>query len=125
MSWFRKWKIKARELEKEVLALSSALSDSRVPWYARFLAVIIVAYALSPIDLIPDFIPILGYLDDLILVPVGMYLVIRLIPAEVMQEHRKHVSFRNKHSKAKLIATIAIILIWLAIGYWLYQIFKG
>src|SRR5207248_1616657 len=74
------WRQRARALKQETLALCFALRDPRVPWYARLLAAGVVAYALSPIDLIPDFIPVLGYLDDLILVPVGIALVLKLIP---------------------------------------------
>jgi uncharacterized membrane protein YkvA (DUF1232 family) len=69
-----------------VYAIYLAYKDPRVPWYAKLLATCVVAYALSPVDLIPDFIPILGYLDDLILVPLGIYLVIKMIPDEVMAE---------------------------------------
>ena len=74
------WKQQARKLKKEIYVIYLACKDSRVPWYARTLAAIVVAYALSPIDLIPDIIPVIGYLDDLILVPLGIILVIRMIP---------------------------------------------
>lgn len=74
------WKQQARKLKKETYVIYLACKDSRVPWYARTLAAIVVAYALSPIDLIPDIIPVIGYLDDLILVPLGIILVIRMIP---------------------------------------------
>jgi uncharacterized membrane protein YkvA (DUF1232 family) len=73
---------RARLLKRDTLALSFAVRDPRVPWYARVLAIAVVAYALSPIDLIPDFVPILGYLDDLILVPLGIVLVLRMVPPE-------------------------------------------
>ena len=88
MKWFETLKDRARALKREVTALGLAVQDPRTPWYARVLAVAVIAYALSPIDLIPDFIPVLGYLDDLLLVPAGIALVIRLIPAEVMAEAR-------------------------------------
>lgn len=80
------WKQKAAQLKKQTLALYFALRDRRVPWYAKALILLVVAYAFSPIDLIPDFIPVLGYLDDLIIVPLGVYLVIRMLPPQVMQE---------------------------------------
>jgi membrane protein DedA with SNARE-associated domain len=81
----RAWAAKAR---RDVHALSLAARDPRVPWYAKAVALLVAAYALSPIDLIPDFIPVLGHLDDAILVPLGVLLAIRLIPPEVMDEHR-------------------------------------
>jgi uncharacterized membrane protein YkvA (DUF1232 family) len=77
------------KIKTELFALSLAYRDARTPWYARLLTILVVAYAFSPIDLIPDFIPVLGYLDDLILVPIGIGLAIRLIPAEVMREARE------------------------------------
>ena len=83
------WKQRARALQREVHAVYLAMRDPRTPWYARLLAGAVVAYAFSPIDLIPDPIPVLGYLDDLLLVPLGIVLVLRLIPAEVMQECRQ------------------------------------
>ena len=81
-------KNRARALKRDVSAIYIARRDPRVPWYAKALAIGVAAYALSPIDLIPDFIPVLGYLDDLIIVPLGIWLVIALIPADVMAECR-------------------------------------
>src|ERR1700752_4608046 len=75
-------------LKRDVHAVYLAARDPRTPWYVKALAFPVAAYALSPIDLIPDFIPVLGYVDDLLIVPLGIALVIRLIPAEVMQNHR-------------------------------------
>ena len=80
---------KSRQLRAEIRALVVAYRDPRTPWYARACAALVLAYALSPIDLIPDFIPVLGHVDDLILIPLGIALTVRLIPAEVMQEARK------------------------------------
>jgi uncharacterized membrane protein YkvA (DUF1232 family) len=85
----QKWKQWARQLKKETYAIYLVCKDSRVPWYARVFAEFIVAYAFSLIDLIPDFIPVFGYLDDLILVPLGIILVIKIIPPEVLAECRK------------------------------------
>lgn len=79
---------RARALKAETLALSLAARDPRVPWYAKLLAVAVVAYALSPIDVIPDFVPVLGYLDDLLIVPLGIALVLRLVPPKVLEECR-------------------------------------
>ena len=81
-------KERTRRLMQELTALGIACRDPRTPWYARLLAVGVIAYALSPIDLIPDFIPVLGYLDDLLLVPLGIALALKMIPAEVMAEAR-------------------------------------
>ena len=80
------WKQKAAQLKKQSLALYFAWRDPRTPWYAKGWMIVVLAYAFSPIDLIPDFIPVLGYLDDLIIVPLGVYLAIRMVPAGVMQE---------------------------------------
>ena len=84
-------KAKARALKREVQALILAARDPRTPWYAKWLVAGVVAYALSPIDLIPDFIPVLGLLDDLIIVPLGIVIAIRLIPAQVLAECRARV----------------------------------
>jgi uncharacterized membrane protein YkvA (DUF1232 family) len=82
------WKQWARTVKRDAHALYLAARDPRVPWYAKALVVAIAAYAASPIDLIPDFIPVVGYLDDIIIVPLGIALVIKLIPAEIMAEYR-------------------------------------
>ena len=89
-----RWRARARGLETEVRALWLASRDPRVPWLAKAVAGLTVAYALSPIDLIPDFIPVLGHLDDLVLVPLGLALAIRLVPPEILAEHRARV--RNR-----------------------------
>jgi uncharacterized membrane protein YkvA (DUF1232 family) len=78
----------ARAMRRDVYAIYLAARDPRVPWYAKGFALLVAAYAVSPIDLIPDFIPVLGHLDDVILVPLGIYLAARLMPAEVLEEHR-------------------------------------
>jgi uncharacterized membrane protein YkvA (DUF1232 family) len=82
------WRERAERLRQEVTALYLAARDPRVPWYAKALALLIVAYAFSPIDLIPDFIPVLGYLDDLLLIPLGVLLFVRLIPRDVLEDCR-------------------------------------
>jgi uncharacterized membrane protein YkvA (DUF1232 family) len=82
------WRDRVRSLKRDVVAIALAVRDPRVPWYAKAVGVCVVAYALSPIDLIPDFVPVLGLLDDLVLVPLGLLLVIRLIPADILAEHR-------------------------------------
>lgn len=89
----RRW---AKIAKREALVLRLAATDPRVPWHARALAVAVAAYALSPIDLIPDFIPVLGYLDDLILVPLGVWLAIRLIPPDVRDALRREAAARTE-----------------------------
>ena len=81
----RKW---ARAIKSDLHAIWIAARDPRVPWYAKAIAAAVVAYALSPIDLIPDFIPVLGYLDDLVIVPAGILLTVRLIPSDLLSEFR-------------------------------------
>src|ERR1700756_3364630 len=87
-SQMEKWKQWARLIKRDAHALYLAACDPRVPWYAKAMALAVAAYALSPIDLIPDFIPVVGYLDDLIIVPLGIALVVRMIPPQIMTEHR-------------------------------------
>jgi uncharacterized membrane protein YkvA (DUF1232 family) len=106
---------RARALKVETLALYLVARDSRTPWYARLFVAAVVAYALSPIDLIPDFIPILGYLDDLILVPLGLALALRMVPPQVLEEcrARAHAELDGVRPTSR-VAMIAIIAIWLA-----------
>lgn len=106
----RQW---ARTVKRDVLALYFAARDPRVPWYAKALALVFAGYALSPIDLIPDFIPVLGYLDDVILVPAGILLVRRLIPAELLAEHRA-LADRAAERPTSRTAAAVIVAIWLA-----------
>ena len=122
-----RWKQKAKNLKKEVYALYLAYKDPRVPWYARVIAIIVVGYAFSPIDLIPDPIPVLGYLDDLILIPLGIALVIKLVPVDVLNECREKAGQRFIESKPKnWIAACVIILIWIflfvVVGYYCVQV---
>lgn len=111
MKW---WKQRARTLKQEISALVLALADRRTPWYARLLLVLVVAYALSPLDLIPDFIPLLGQLDDLLLLPLGIALVIRLIPAAVLVDCREKVAAGKPVPQRWRIAGLALV-----IGSWL------
>ncbi|MGH6912492.1 MAG: VTT domain-containing protein [Geminicoccales bacterium] len=82
----------ARAMQRDVYAIYLAARDPRVPWYAKGFALLVAAYAVSPVDLIPDFIPVLGHLDDVVLVPLGIYLAARLMPAELLEEHRRHAA---------------------------------
>jgi uncharacterized membrane protein YkvA (DUF1232 family) len=108
------WKQWARTIKRDAHALYLTARDPRVPWYAKGLAVAIAAYAASPIDLIPDFIPVVGYLDDLIIVPLGIALVVKLIPAEIMAEHRALASATQDRPVSWTAATIFVVL-WIAV----------
>ena len=108
------WKQRARQLRSETYALYLAYRDARTPWYAKIWAMCVVAYAFSPIDLIPDFVPILGYLDDVILVPLGVALALRLIPEEVMQESRERAQAEMEEGKpVNWVGAVFIVLIWI------------
>jgi uncharacterized membrane protein YkvA (DUF1232 family) len=121
--YFESWKAKAKYLKSEVYALYLASKDPRTPWYAKVLATLIIGYALSPIDLIPDFIPILGYLDDLIIVPAGIVLLLKMIPKEVMEEARQKArSLSEQKNPKNLIAGLIIVLIWLLAIYVMIRI---
>lgn len=113
----------ARSLKAEIAVLASALRDPRTPLAAKVLGAAVVAYALSPIDLIPDFIPVLGYLDDLILLPLGLWCVRRLIPEAVLAEHRARVpaGTRLAPSRAAAFAIVAIWIVSIALAaHWLW-----
>lgn len=111
------WKQKAKKLKIEVYALYLAYRDPRVPLYARIFAGCVVAYAFSPIDLIPDFVPILGYLDDLLLVPLGITLAIKMIPSAVLAESReKAQELLTKAKPVNKMAAAVIIFIWLLLA---------
>jgi len=126
-SMFDRIKSWARTLKRDAYAVYLAARDPNTPWYVKVLAVVVAAYAFSPIDLIPDFIPVLGYLDDLILIPLGIWLVVSLIPEQAMTEYRakaSEVMQRPHDSKAAAIAVIAIwmsgaaLLCWFGISHW-------
>jgi uncharacterized membrane protein YkvA (DUF1232 family) len=110
-------KQRARDLKAQTLAVYLAARDPRTPWHVKLLAAAVVAYALSPVDLIPDFVPVLGYLDDLILVPLGLALAIRLVPPVVLAEcrARAEASLRDDRPVSR-VAGAVIVCIWLAVG---------
>jgi len=111
------WKRRARALKADTYALYLACRDSRVPWYARLLAACIVAYAFSPIDLIPDFVPVLGYLDDLILIPLGIALLLCMIPPPVMAECREQARAALAEGRpTSWVAAAIIVAIWLLLA---------
>lgn len=105
----------ARALKRDVAALWLAARDPRVPWYAKAIAGAVATYALSPIDLIPDFIPVLGYLDDLVIVPLGMMIAVKLVPAELMAEFREEAARRVRPVSRMGLAFIVAIWIGCAI----------
>src|SRR5262245_16167104 len=107
----RRLKDWARTIRRDAHALCLASRDPRVPWYAKALAVVVVAYALSPIDLIPDFIPVLGFLDDVILLPAGIWLVLRMIPPAIMEEHRKQAESDLTRPASRTGAAV-IVFLW-------------
>jgi uncharacterized membrane protein YkvA (DUF1232 family) len=127
LSHLKAW---ARNLRRDSHAIYLASRDPRVPWYAKTLAIAVAAYALSPIDLIPDFIPVVGYLDDLIIVPLGIWLVVSLIPGDVMAECRAKADAAGQRpvSRAGMIAIIAVWIVgaimlgW--IGYIVWSRYK-
>jgi len=113
-----KIKRKTDILKIEILALWFSYRDKRTPWYAKLWAAVVVGYAFSPIDLIPDFIPFIGYLDDAILLPIGVVIAIRLIPRDIMDDSRgkAHIWFdKNKGKPKSWVAGILILLLWLLI----------
>ena len=115
--WSETWRRWARQLKIEVYALYLAYRDPRVPWYARLVAVCVVGYAFSPIDLIPDPIPVLGYLDDLVLVPLGVVLALKLIPPDVMTECRAQAQDVMRQGKpVNRAAAVVIAAIWLLLA---------
>jgi uncharacterized membrane protein YkvA (DUF1232 family) len=102
-------------LKRDAHAVWLAARDPRTPWYAKAVAIVVAAYAFSPIDLIPDVVPVLGYLDDLILVPAGLWLALRLIPAEVLAAHRKEAEAAARRPISRA-AAIAVGLVWVGLS---------
>ena len=126
--WSQILKDKARALKRETLALYFAVRDPRTPLAAKVLAAVVVAYALSPIDLIPDFIPVLGYLDDLVLVPLGIAIYLRLIPEEILAEARLRAEAVATRPKS-YSAAVVIIALWIGasvlFSVWLCSLFRA
>ncbi len=117
MSRLTRLKAWATTVRRDILALYLAARDPRVPWYAKALAVLTAAYALSPIDLIPDFIPVLGYLDDLILVPAAILLTVRLVPKQIMAELREEAERRLAGRKPRsMVGAVIVVVVWLLLA---------
>lgn len=114
---------KAREIKRNVFVLFLAYKDPRVPWYAKWFAALVIAYAFSPIDLIPDFIPVLGYLDDVIIVPLGITLALKMIPQSIIEECRDKAEEIGKNGKLKnWVAGSIFILIWILLAIWIVSV---
>lgn len=120
---FSKLKSYAKKLKQNLFVLYLSYKDPRTPWYAKVVAICVVAYAFSPIDLIPDFIPILGYLDDLIIVPLGILLALKLIPSYVIEDNLKAAEELKQNGKPKnWLVGVLFILIWILFGLWIGKI---
>jgi uncharacterized membrane protein YkvA (DUF1232 family) len=127
LAHFRAW---AKAIKRDALALYLAARDPRVPWYAKAVAAGVAAYALSPIDLIPDFVPVLGYLDEFVVLPLGILLAVRLVPAGVMAELRAEAEVRWREGKpVSSTAAAVIVVVWVvaavAVGAWLAAFFRS
>ncbi|MBO9610239.1 MAG: DUF1232 domain-containing protein [Paenibacillaceae bacterium] len=119
-----KLKGKARSIKQNLFVLFLSYKDSRVPWYTKLFTICVVAYAFSPIDLIPDFIPILGYLDDLIIVPLGIALALKMIPEPVLIDCRGRAEeIRMKGKPKNWITGIIFIVIWTLLALWVGMVF--
>lgn len=114
----------AKRLKHQTMVVYYAARDPRTPWFVRLLALAVAAYALSPIDLIPDFIPVLGYLDDLIIVPLGLALVVRLIPADVAASAKEQALAASRQPTSRVMAVLVVTLWALALGglgWWVFR----
>jgi len=111
----KKLQARARALKREAYAIYIAARDPRTPWYVKVLIFFVVAHTFSPIDLIPDFIPILGYLDDLIITPGGIWLAVRLIPPEVLEEARVTAATKSLDRRVGYLGAAIIVLMWIVI----------
>ena len=118
-----KLKSRAREIKQDTHALYFAYRDKRTPFYAKLWVLLVLLYALSPIDLIPDFIPVLGYLDDLILIPLGITLALKLIPAEVMADARAASAAEGVGRNVGIIGAILIVIVWLIVLSVIFRLF--
>lgn len=130
MPLFVNLKQRARRLKRETFALYLAARHPATPWAAKLLVAAVVAYALSPIDLIPDFVPVLGYLDDLVLLPLGLALAIRMVPPEVLAECRERAGEALADGRpVSRVAAAAIVLVWCLLAgllvLWVYPWTRG
>ncbi len=118
-------KKRARELKTQTYTLYLASRDRRTPWYAKALMIAVVGYAISPVDLIPDFVPVLGYLDDLVIVPAGIVLALKMIPKDVYQECRARAESGPIETRAKWVAFSLIVAVWLLVAALAIRYIRG
>ncbi|HXQ37366.1 MAG TPA: YkvA family protein [Anaerolineales bacterium] len=118
ISMLERLRSRARSLKNEAYAIYLAARDPRTPWYAKALIFFVVAHTFSPIDLIPDFIPVLGYLDDLIITPGGIWLAVQLIPPEVLEEARMKAATQGMDRRVGMVGAGIILLIWILAIIW-------
>ncbi|QPQ30607.1 YkvA family protein [Lysinibacillus sp. JNUCC 51] len=122
-SLISKLKVFAKKLKQNLFVLYLSYKDPRSPWYAKLVAILVVAYAFSPIDLIPDFIPVLGYLDDLIIVPLGIVFALKLIPPHVVEDNEEAAEKLKLSGKPKnWFVGILFIIIWIIFAAWISKI---
>ncbi|MDM5248545.1 MULTISPECIES: YkvA family protein [unclassified Lysinibacillus] len=122
-SFISKLKAYAKSLKQNLFVLYLSYKDPRTPWYAKLLAMFVVAYAFSPIDLIPDFIPVLGFLDDLIIVPLGIILALKLIPPHVIEDNKEAAEKLKQNGKPKnWFVGVLFIIIWIIFAVWISNI---
>jgi uncharacterized membrane protein YkvA (DUF1232 family) len=126
---FRRLRQWARATKRDLVALYLAARDPRVPWYAKVVSACVAAYALSPIDLIPDFVPVLGYLDDVVIVPLGILLALKLVPADLMADLRAEAERRLDELPVSRVGAAMTAVIWLAggttVSWWLADLIRG
>ncbi len=121
IAMFQKLKIWAQQIKSDVITVYFAAKDPRCSWGIRFLAMLVAAYALSPIDLIPDFIPVLGHLDDLLIVPAGLWLVIRLLPPQLLADAREQAA-RLANKPRNHVTAAVFVFTWLVFAVWLLSL---
>ncbi len=123
---FKTWRGRLRALKRDTYALFLACRDERTPWYAKLTAGVVVAYAFSPIDLIPDFIPVLGLLDDMLLIPLGVVLVRSMVPADVLDDCRVRAAAASGNEKPVFwAAAVVIVGLWVVLAYLFYSVVCG
>jgi uncharacterized membrane protein YkvA (DUF1232 family) len=118
MKIFSALKRSAREIKRDIVVVYFAARDPRTSWWLRIFALLVAAYVLSPIDLIPDFIPVVGYLDDLILVPLAIRLLLHLLPAEVLAGARVKAEATPQWPRS-IVAAVVVVLVWVVLAAWL------
>jgi uncharacterized membrane protein YkvA (DUF1232 family) len=119
MGYTAKLREQGRQLKTHVYALYHGMHDPRVPWYAKLLTLLVIAYVISPVDIIPDFIPVLGLLDEVILVPIALALIIKLVPEEVIREYQTQQQ-EIKSRGLKIAGVLIVVMIWLLLILFFY-----